>query len=93
MNVKNVVHSSDNITDDDYNNIEYHETQHKRTNRNHSFNTLVVNELQSSPQLEDPKETYDWKTINNHEGELVMAYNTNARNNTLYPRTFYALYI
>ena len=45
------------------------------------------------PQLEVPNESYDWKTTNNHEGELVMAYNNNTGNNTLYPRTFYALYI
>ena len=55
--------------------------------------TLVENELHSSPQLEDQNHTNDWKTTNTHEGGLVMAYNNSARINTLYSRTFYALYI
>ena len=46
-----------------------------------------------SSHLEDLNETNDWKTINNREGELVMAYNTNDGNNKIHPRTFYALYI
>ena len=37
MNNKEVVHPSDNLTDDDYSNIEDHETQHERTNRNNRF--------------------------------------------------------
>ena len=37
-------------------NIENHETQHKQTNQNNSFYTLVDNKLQSSPDLEDPKD-------------------------------------
>ena len=93
MNNEEAVHPSDDITDDDYSNIEYHETQHEQTNRNNSFYILVDNELNSSAKLEDPKETYDWKTTNNHEGVPVMAYNTNAKNNILHPRTFYAWYI
>ena len=28
-----------------------------------------------------------------HEGELVMAYNVNTNNKTMHPRAFYALYI
>ena len=50
---------------------------------------LKKEKRQSSPQLEDQNETNDWKTTDKHEGELVMAYNNNARSNTLYPRTFY----
>ena len=73
MNNEEAVHPSDDLTNDDYSNIENHETQHKQTNRNNSFYTLVDNKLRSSPQLEDPNETYDWKTANNHEGELVIA--------------------
>ena len=49
--------------------------------------------MQLSPQPEDSKETYDWKSVNNHECELVMAYDTNAENNILYSRLFYVLYI
>ena len=37
MNNKEVVHPSGDLTDDDHNNIEDHETQHKRTSRNNSF--------------------------------------------------------
>ena len=36
---------------------------------------------------------YDCKTTNNHEGKPVMACDTNTENNTLYPRTFYVLFI
>ena len=32
MNDQEAVHPSDDITDNDYSNIEYHETQHKWTN-------------------------------------------------------------
>ena len=76
MNNREAVHPSDDITDDNYSNIDYHETQHKQTNQNNSFYTLVDNKLQLSPQLEHQRETYDWKTPNNHEGEIMMAYNT-----------------
>ena len=62
-------------------------------NQNNSVYTLVDNKLQSSPHLEDPNETNDCKTANNHEDDLVMAYDTNAESSTLYSRTFYALYI
>ena len=55
--------------------------------------TFVDNELQLNSHLEDSNETNDWKTTNNHEGELVMAYNINAGNNALRLRTFYVLYI
>ena len=87
------VHQSDDLTDDECSNIEDHETQHERTNQNNSFYTLVDNKLQFSPHLGDLNKTYDWKTTNNHEGEIVMDYNTNAGSNTLYPRIFNALYI
>ena len=84
---KKVVHPSGDLTDDDYSNIEDHETQHKQINQNNSFYTLVEDKLQPSPQLEDQNETNDWKTTNKHEGELVLAYDNNSRSNTLYPRT------
>ena len=93
MNNKEVVHSSNNLTDDECSNIKEHKTQHKRTNRNNSFYTLVHIELQLSPNMKNQNEIYDWKITNNHEGELVMAYNTNAERRTSYPRAFYALYI
>ena len=53
MNDEEVVYSSDDLIADNHNNIEDHETQHERTNRNNSFYTLVDNKLQSSLYLED----------------------------------------
>ena len=57
------------------------------------FYTLVDKKLKSNSLLEDPNKTNDCKAANNHEGDLVMAYNNYSENSTLYPRTFYALYI
>ena len=45
MNNKEVVHTSDDLKACDYNNIEDNETQHKRTNRNNSYYTLVDDKL------------------------------------------------
>ena len=45
MNNKEAVHPSGDLTDDDYNNIEDHETQHERTNRNNDFYALVDTKL------------------------------------------------
>ena len=93
MNDKEAVQSSGDPTNDDYSNIEDHETQHERANQNNNVYTLVEDELQSSHQLEDQNENNDLKTTNKYEGGLVMAYKNNVKNNTLNPRTFYALYI
>ena len=46
-----------------------------------------------SSDLGDPNEADDRKSTNSHKGDLVIAYNTKAGNNTLRPRVFYALYI
>ena len=43
--------------------------------------------------LEDLNEADDWKSTNIHKGELVIAYNNNAGNNSLRPRIFYVLYV
>ena len=59
MNGEEAVHTSDNIVDYDYSNIDCHETHHNQTNQNNCFCTHVDNKLQSSPQLEDLKGTYD----------------------------------
>ena len=93
MNDKEAIHPNGDLTDDNNSNIEDYETQHMWINQNNSFYTFVENILQSSPKLEDQNKTNDWRTTNKLEAELVMAYNNNARSNTLYPRTFYALYI
>ena len=93
MNDQEIVHPSNDLTDENYSNIEKDENQHEWTNQNNSFYTLVDNELQSSSHLEDPNQTNDCKTVTNHEGDLVMAHNTNAERSTLYLETFYTLYI
>mmetsp|Transcript_38260 Transcript_38260/g.43175 ORF Transcript_38260/g.43175 Transcript_38260/m.43175 type:complete len:111 (-) Transcript_38260:36-368(-) len=93
MNDKEAVHPSGDLTNDDYSNIEDRETQHKPANQNNNVYTLVKDKLQSSHQLEDQNETNDLKTINKHEGGLMMAYDNNAKSNALYLRIFYALYI
>ena len=93
MNNTETVYLNDGLADDNNNNIEDHGAQHKKIDQHNSFYTLVENELQPSPQLEDKNETDVWKTPNRHQGELVMAYNNNARSNILYPRILYAIYI
>ena len=88
-----VVYPSNDLIEDDYSNIESQDIQQEQSKQNNSFYTLVDNKLQLSFHLEDPNKTDDWKTTNNHEGELVVAYDTNTRNNTLRLRTFNVLYI
>ena len=58
--VKNnkVIHPSDNLTADDYSNIDDHEIQQERTNHNR-FYIFVNNQLQSSAHLEDTNKTND----------------------------------
>ena len=92
MNDNKIVHPSDDLVDDVYNNIHCHSVQQEQTNHN-SLYTLADNKLQLSSNLEDPNEADDWKSTNNQKGELVIAYNTKAGNNTLRPRVFYTLYI
>ena len=93
INIKEAIYPSGDLKDDKYSNIENHESQRKRANQNNSVHTLVDSKLQLSPQLENWKKTCIWKTTNNHEGEVLMAYDNNAGSNILYPRTFYVLYI
>ena len=92
MNDNKIVHPSDNLADDVYNNIDYHNVQQEQTNHT-SLYTLVNNKLQLSSDLEYLNEANDWKSTNSHKIELVIAYDTKAGNNTLRPRLFYTLYI
>ena len=63
-------------------------------NRNRLSITVFANsELQLNYDLEYLYETDDWKSTNSHKSELIIAYNNKARNNTLHPKVFYALYI
>ena len=45
MNNEEVVHPSDDLTDDDYSNIEDHENQHTQIIRNNNVYTFIKNEL------------------------------------------------
>ena len=81
-------HSSNDLTDDMYNNIDHHNVDQKQTNHN-SLYTLADNKLQLSSDLED----LDWNSIDSHEGELITVYNNTVGNKTLRPRVFYALYV
>ena len=92
MNNNEMVHPSDDLTDDMYNNIDHQTTQQKETNHN-SLYTLADNEIQSSSNLEDQNEAVNWKSTNSHKGELVVAYDNKVENRTLQPRVFYALYV
>ena len=77
MNDDKIVHPSDDLANDVYNNIDYHNVQQEQTNHN-SLYTLADNELQLNSDLEDPNEADDWKSTNSYEGELVITYDTNA---------------
>ena len=92
MNKDKIVHPSDDLAYDVYNNIDYQNIQQEQT-INNSIYTLADNELQLSSDLEDPNEADDQKSTNNQKDVLVIAYNTKAGNNTLHPKVFYTLYI
>ena len=91
MRIK-IVYPSDDLADDVHNNIGYHNVQQQRNIHNNLY-TLANNELQLSSDLDGPNGADDWKNTNSHKGELVIGYDTKARNNTLHPKVFYALYI
>ena len=80
-------HSSNDLTDDMYNNIDHHNVDQKQTNHN-SLYTLANNKLQLSSDLEE----LDWNSTDSHKGELVIAYNNRVGNKILCPRACYALY-
>ena len=42
MNNKEAVHPSNDLTDDDYSNIEDHETQHEQTDQKKDFTLLLI---------------------------------------------------
>ena len=92
MNDDEMIHPSDDLADDMYNNIDHHNVHQKQTNHN-SLYTLADNELQLSSDLEDQDEGVNWNSTNSHKGELVIAYDSKVVNKTLRPRIFYALYI
>ena len=73
MNNNKTVCPSDDLADDMYSNINYHNVQQEQTNHNSRY-TLVNNKLQLSSDLEDLNEAANWKNINSHKGELVIAY-------------------
>ena len=93
MNNEDAVHLKHDLADDNNKDIEDSGFQHKQDDQHNRFCAPVKNRLQPSHQLGGPNEANDWKSTDKYEGELVMAYDTNASNKTLYPRAFYALYI
>ena len=92
MNDDKMVYPSDNLTNDVYRNINYHNIQHEQTTHN-SLYTLDNFQLQLSCDLEVLNEADDWKNTNSHKSELVIAYNNKAGNNALHQKVFYVLYI
>ena len=64
--------------------------QQEQTTHN-SLYWLTISELQLNYDLEGPHRTDEWKSTNNHKGELVIAYNNKGGNKTLRLRVFYAL--
>ena len=82
MNGDEMVHPSDDLADDMYNNINHQTAQQKQRNHN-SLYTLANNELQSSSDLENKNEAVDWKNTNGHKGAPVIAYNNKVENRTL----------
>ena len=92
MNDDKMVHPSDDLADDMYNNIDHHNVQQEQTNHN-GLCTLADNLLQLSSDLEDQNSAVDWNSTNSHKGELVITYNNKVVNKTLCSRVFYALCI
>ena len=60
MNDNKIVHPNDDLTDNVYNNINYHNVQQEQTNHI-SLYTLADKQLQLGSDLEDSNEAYDWK--------------------------------
>ena len=58
MNDEEVVHSSDNLADDSYNNTENQEDQQEQTKGTDSSYTIIDNLISSSIKLEVMKDTY-----------------------------------
>ena len=92
MNDDEIVHSSDDLADDMYNNTNHQTAQQKQTNHN-SIYILADNEIQSSSDLEDQNKAVNRKSTNGHEGKIVVADDNKVGNRTLWPRVFYALYV
>ena len=92
MHDNKIVHPSNDLTDDMYNNIDHRNVHQKQTNHN-SLYILANNELQLSSNLEDKNEGVDWSSTNSHNGELVIASDNKVGNKIIRPRALYALYV
>ena len=88
MNDHIMNHSNNDLLDDMYSNIDLNNIDQKQTTNDNLY-TLADNKLQLSSDLED----LDWNSTDSHENELVIAYDNKVGNKTLYPKTFYALYV
>ena len=91
MNDNKMDYHCDNPTNDVYSNINHKNVQQEQTTHN-SFYRLTNSKLQLNYNLEDLYRTDNWKSTNNHKGELVIAYDNKIGNKTLSPKIFYALY-
>ena len=83
---------SNNLTNNVYSNTNHQNVQQEQNTHN-SLYTLVNYKLQLNSDLEDSNGTDYWKSTNRDKNELIIAYDNKARNNTLHPKVFYALYI
>ena len=92
MNKNKMVCPSDNLTNDVNSKIDHQNVQQKQATHNSPY-TFVNYKLQLCSDLEDPNGNKYWKNTNSHKSELIIAYNNTARDNTLHPKVFYALYI
>ena len=75
-----------------YSNINHKYVQQERTIYNSPY-CLANSKLQLNYDLEELYRTNDWKSINSHKGELVIAYDNKVWYKTLHPTIFHALYI
>ena len=83
---------SNNPINDVCSNSNHKNVQQERTTHN-SLYPLANYELQMNYDLEDPYGTNDWKSTNNHKGQLLIAYDNKIGNKTQHQRLFYTLYI
>ena len=92
MNDNTMVCHSNNLTNYVYSNTNHKNIQQEQTTHN-SLYPFANSKLQLNYDLEDSYGIDDWNSTNICKSELIIAFNNKARNNTLHPKVFYALYI
>ena len=81
-------HSNNDLLNDMYSHIGHDNVDQKQITNDNLYN-LADNKLQLSSDLEN----FDWNNTDSHKDKLIIAYNNKVRNKTLFPKTFYALYV